>query len=100
VDWTTRYQLEGARDQTWRECRVVDVSRAGLGVVLPDITPDRLRGQRIRVEVAVETPPVILRPCGQVRHLHPLDDGAVHIGLEFASLSALERHLLDTLINA
>jgi PilZ domain len=96
VDWVTRYMLEGNRDQAWRECRVLDVSRGGAGVELSDTTLDEARAHRVVLEF--EIPPAVLRLRGEVRHAGPGSDGSVHVGLEFASLTALERDMLDSLL--
>ena len=96
VDWVTRYMLEDNRDQAWRECRVLDVSRGGAGVELADTTLDEARAHRVVLEF--EIPPAVLRLRGEVRHAGPGSGGSVHVGLEFASLTALERDMLNSLL--
>lgn len=96
VDWPTRYTLEGGRSGGWRDCRVRDVSRDGAGVELFDITPEEARGHRVIVEV--ELPPAVFRLVGEVRHVSAGIHGGVHVGLRFASLSAVERDMLDSLL--
>ncbi len=96
VDWTTRYMLEGNRDQGWRECRVLDVSRGGAGVELSDTTLEEARAHRVVLEF--EAPPAVLRLRGEVRHVGPGSDGGVRVGLQFTGLSVLERDMLDSLL--
>ena len=99
VDLATRYQLEGARDLNWRDCRVFNVSRDGLAAELFDATPAEVRAHRVIIELAV--PRATLRPRAQVRHIEaPTDRGGVRVSVEFGTLSALENDVLDTLINA
>jgi len=96
VDWPTRYTLEGSHSQPWRECRVRDLSRNGAGVELFDTTVDEARGHRVVVEI--ELPPATFRLVGDVRHAAVGTDGGVHVGLRFASLSAVERDMLDAVL--
>jgi hypothetical protein len=93
ADWTTKYTLEGARDHGWRECRVVDVSRGGIGLLVSGTTPDELSAHR--VIVAVDVLRASLRLRGDIRRLDTLDDGGVRVGLEFAALSVFERDMFD-----
>jgi hypothetical protein len=97
VEWRTKYQLEGSRDQDWRECLVLDVSRGGAGLVLYDTTVDEAR--TYRVVLAVEVPRATLRLRGEVRHASPTDDGGLRVGVQFAGLSVLERDMLESLLD-
>ena len=97
VEWPTKFQVEGERGSTWRECTVIDVSRGGAGVVLYETSPEEIRHRRLIVEVTV--PPATLRLRGDVRHASMTDDGALHVGIAFGTLSALERDMLDGLID-
>ena len=96
VDWTSRYMLEGMRNQSWRECRVLDVSRGGAGVQLSDVTVDEIQARRVVLEF--EIPPALLRVRGQVRHAGPGREGGVYVGIQFDNLSVLERDMLDSLL--
>jgi hypothetical protein len=97
VEWATKFQVEGERDLSWRECTVIDVSRGGAGVVLYDTSPEEIQHRRLVVEVAV--PPAMLRLRGDVRHASLTDDGALRVGIAFGALSSLERDMLDSLID-
>ena len=96
VDWATRYLLEGSRDHTWRECRIRDLSREGAGVELFETTAEEVGGHRVVLEADV--PPAVYRLVGEVRHMSDGIQGGVHVGLRFASLSAVERAMLDSLL--
>jgi len=96
VDWATRYMYEGSREQVWRECRVLDVSRGGAGVELTGTTVEEARVRRVVLEF--ELPPAVLRLRGEVRHATPCSDGGVFVGLQFGNLNALEHHMLDSLL--
>ncbi len=97
VEWPTKFQVEGERDLSWRECTVIDVSRGGAGVVLYETTAEEIQHRRLIVEVTV--PPATLRLRGDVRHATSTDDGGLRVGIAFGSLSALERDMLDSLID-
>jgi hypothetical protein len=98
VDWTTQYTLEGARGHGWRECRVVDVSTVGVGLLLSGITVAELSG--CRVIVAVDVPRASLRLRGDVRQLDTIEDGRVRVGVDFAAMSVFEREMFDTFLEA
>ncbi len=89
--------FEGARDQDWRTCRVLDISRGGAGVELCNTTVDEARTHRVVLEF--ELAPAVFRLRGEVRHASQGDDGTVHAGLQFTSLTALERHMFDSLLD-
>jgi c-di-GMP-binding flagellar brake protein YcgR len=96
TEWTTQYTLEGARDHGWRDCRVLDVSRGGIGLQLSDVTPSQLAAYRLIV--AVDVPRASLRLRGDVRHLEEVEDGGVRVGVEFGALSVFERDLFDAFV--
>jgi len=96
VDWTTKYMLEGFRDVRWRPCRVLDVSRDGAGLILGETNVPEVRAHRIIIEV--EVPPATLRLCGDVRHAAADGDGNVRVGVQFGTLAAIERDMLDSLL--
>jgi PilZ domain-containing protein len=98
VDWTTQYTLEGARGHGWRECRVVNVSRVGVGLLLSGTTVAELSGNR--VIVAVDVPRASLRLRGDVRHLDMVEEGRVRVGVDFAAMSVFERDMFDSFLEA
>ena len=93
---TARYMLEGSRGQSWRTCRIVDISREGAGVELFDTTTEEATAHPVVLEL--EIPPAVLRLRGDVRHARSGVNGGVHVGLHFTRLAALEQDLLDSLV--
>jgi hypothetical protein len=91
-----RYMLENSRSQSWRRCRIVDISREGAGLELFDTTTEEAQAHRVVLELAI--PPAVLRLRGDVRHARPGVNGGVHVGVHFTSLAALEKDLLDSLV--
>jgi len=96
LEWTARYLLEGSRDQGWRECRILDISREGAGVELFNATSEEARTHRVVLEV--EITPAVLRLAGDVRHVRLGTNGGLHVGLHFAGLSVLEQDLLGSIL--
>jgi PilZ domain len=93
VDWPTRYKLEGSR-QGWRNCRLTDISRDGAGVELFNTTEQEVRAYRVIIEV--DLPPAVFHLVGDVRHLTKGERGGVLAGLQFTSLSPIERDMLNS----
>jgi hypothetical protein len=91
-----RYMLEGSRGQSWRACRILDISRDGAGVELFGATTEEAQAHRVVLEL--EIPPAVLRLRGDVRHARSGVNGGVHVGLHFTTLAALEQDLLDSLV--
>jgi hypothetical protein len=98
VRWNATFMLEGSHSQSWRECFLVDLSRDGAGVELYGITPDEIRSCRIIVQVKM--PRAVLHLRGDVRHAGQGEQGGLHVGLQFVGLSALERDMLESLLEA
>jgi hypothetical protein len=98
IDWTTQYTLEGVRGHGWRECRVVNVSHEGIGLLLSATTVAELSGNR--VIVAVDVPRASLRLRGDVRHSDRVEDGRVRVGVDFAAMSVFERDMFDSFLEA
>lgn len=98
VHWNATFMLEGSHSQSWRECFLVDLSRDGAGVELFDITPEEIRSYRIIVQV--QMPRAVLHLRGDVRHAAQGQQGGLHVGLQFVGLSALERDMLEALLEA
>jgi hypothetical protein len=93
ADWTGEYALPTDPD-TWRPCRIIDISSAGAGIELEDADHEAMEGAEIVVRVRLR---------GVVRHARDGDDGSAHAGLEFidaidqlraylASFTGIEHH--------
>jgi len=86
ASWEGSYLVEGDPETNWRECRIIDISMLGLGLILDHATPDALVGRAISVEVAVIDNSVNFRLAGTITHAAPTLRGAVRIGVEFDAL--------------
>jgi hypothetical protein len=75
--------MDGEPDSERRECRVVDISMLGLGLVFQHPSPSALVGGRISVEVSAVDDRVNIRLEGVVRYATATSGGAVRVGVEF-----------------
>jgi hypothetical protein len=81
--WSGMCLLDGEREYDRRECRVVDISMLGLGLVFQHPSPSTLVGRRIAVEVSAVDDRVNIRLEGTVKYATATSGGAVRIGVEF-----------------
>jgi hypothetical protein len=87
----------GSEPETDRhECRVVDISMLGLGLVFQHPSPSNLVGDRISVEVSAVDDRVSIRLEGIVRHATVISGGAVRVGVEFDDDEELESFSITT----
>jgi hypothetical protein len=86
ASWEGSYRVEGDPETHWRECRIIDISMLGLGLILDHATPDALVGRWISVEFAAIDDSVNFRLEGRITHAAPTLGGAVRIGVEFDAL--------------
>ena len=87
TDWRGRYMLEDDPSHRWRECRVIDVSSAGAGLVLSDTTRDEAEGRHILLAVQLRA---------VVRNLSESKTG-IRAGTQFVDLSPAEHEYLRSL---
>lgn len=78
------------------ECRVVDISMLGLGVVFQHPSPSGLVGRRISVEVSAVDDRVNIRLEGVVRHAAVTSGGAVRVGIEFDDDAETDSYSIKT----
>lgn len=81
--WSGTCIVESDPDPEARECRVVDISMLGLGVVFQHPSPSALVGSRISVDVSAVDDRVNIRLEGVVRHAAVTSGGSVRVGVEF-----------------
>jgi hypothetical protein len=99
--WPGRYVIEDDPDAEWCDCRVLDLSIAGVGLELfPRHTQrhEALIGHRVVAQVrspAGES--VSVRLVGEVRNVSPGSEGGIRAGLEFVGLSEVEEGILKIL---
>lgn len=94
--WSGNCMMEGEPDAERRECRVVDISMLGLGLILQHPSPSTLVGSRVSVEVSAVDDRVNIRLEGIVRHANVTPGGAVRVGVEFDDESDSEPYSITT----
>ena len=96
ADWPGTYEF--AENVTAHgSCRVVDISRFGLGVELHSSTPVDPIGKRLVVDVrGPASGSVSIHMEGLVRNVSR-GQGGVRVGVEFVGLSPVELAILDSL---
>jgi PilZ domain len=93
--WTGRYMVENDLHSGWNECRVLDISVIGVGLVLFDDGDRDLVGHQLIVQVQAPVGgSVSLRLAGRVMNQGPGPQGGTRAGLEFVGLSEAERSIL------
>ena len=84
VDWRGFYALEGDQGGRWRECRFVDISPAGAGLILSGTTPEEAEGRHVLLAVQLRA---------EVRNLTEAH-GEIRAGTQFVGLSDSEQEYL------
>jgi len=87
ADWVGTCMIEDDPEGGWRDCRVVDISSAGVGIELVDPPPDVREGNCIFLAIHLR---------GVVRHAGSPKNGRVRLGAQFVDLSDAEREYLDS----
>jgi len=88
VDWSGTYLVEGDAERRWRDCRVIDVSTAGIGLELLDASPEAAEAHRIFVAVHLQA---------EIRHIRPAKNDHLRVGAQFVDLTDAERAYLHSL---
>jgi hypothetical protein len=97
ADWPGKYHFAES-DAADGICRVVDISRMGIGVELFGSRPPDLIGKRLVVDVQGPAGgSVRIAMEGFVRHVVPISNGGIRVGVEFTGLTEVERAILDSL---
>jgi len=94
--WSGTCVMDSEADTMQRECRVVDISMLGLGLVFRHPSPSNIVGRRISVEVSAVDDRVIIRLEGIVRHATVTPEGAVRVGVEFHDDEESESYSITT----
>jgi hypothetical protein len=66
--WDASYQLGGEPASRWRDCRVVDISMLGLGVMFDHPSPSELSGRVISVSLPGADSSVNVRLEGEIKN--------------------------------
>ena len=80
-----------------RDCRVVDISPFGLGVVVDSLPSSGMVGRSIAVETPVLGMAANIRLEGQVKNAALQLDGGLRLGVEFYGLTDLEQSVVKAL---
>ena len=81
--WSGTCVVAGEPDSRRYECRVVDISMMGLGLVFQHPSPSSLVDRHISIEVSAVEDRVNIRLEGIVRHATVPPGGGVRVGVEF-----------------
>ncbi len=81
--WSGSCVMDNEPETERHECRIVDISMLGLGLVFQHPAPSNLIDGRISVQVSAVDDRVNIRLEGIVRHATVTSGGAVRVGVEF-----------------
>ena len=82
--------IQGEPATKRHECRVVDISMMGLGLMFQHPSPSALVGRRMSVDVSAVGDRVSIRLEGKVTNATVTPGGAVRVGIEFDDSSGTE----------
>jgi hypothetical protein len=88
ADWHGKFLIEGDNAEPWRDCRVMDISSAGVGIELANTTSEEVDGHTIILAIHLR---------GEVKHSQPAKDDRLRVGAEFLDLTDEERAYLASL---
>jgi hypothetical protein len=94
--WSGTCLMGGQPETERRDCRVVDISMLGLGLMFHHPSPSTLVGDRISVEVSAVDDRVNIRLEGIVRYATVTSVGGVRVGVEFDEDSEAEPFTITT----
>jgi hypothetical protein len=87
ADWAGTCMIEDDPERGWRDCRVVDISSAGVGIELVNAPPALREGSCIFLAIHLR---------GVVRHAGTTKHGRLRLGAQFVDLSEEEREYLES----
>jgi len=95
IDWPARYR--GPAEQSWIECRVIDLSLGGAALDVP-IPADEPQGPLILELQDVDGQPIGLQLRAEVSNWEARD-GRLRIGIAFVSMTSLERYTIAGILS-
>jgi hypothetical protein len=95
--WVGQCCIEGDPVDEVRECRVLDVSEFGIGILLHDPRGSELIGRRVSVETPKHGVSLNIKLEGEVRNVVAEEGGSVRLGIEFVGLTKLEQSVVEAL---
>ena len=97
ASWVGHCRLDGDPVAEARECRILDISQFGVGILLHHPRGSQLIGRHVSVETPKYSASVNIRLEGEVRNAVPADGGSVRFGIEFVGLTELEQSVVKSL---
>ncbi len=88
ADWSAKYAFEDGPDESWHDCKVIDISSAGAGLELLEANVQEAVGRHILVAVHLR---------GELRNARAGRNDGVRAGVQFLGLSRAEHEYLDSL---
>ena len=88
VDWEARYRFRNDPSGQWHDCRISDISTAGAGLKIFDVSPEQIERRTIYVQVQL---------CGKVRNVVTGMKKDVRVGIEFVDLAGDAANFVDSL---
>jgi len=96
--WPGRCRIDGDLRSDWRDCTLIDISVAGVGLEVFGAVPENLIGYRLAAEVhAPIGASVSISLSGEVRNTSEGSEGGTRVGMEYVDLSDTERKILRVL---
>jgi hypothetical protein len=95
--WVVHCVIEGDPVDKARECRVLDISEFGVGILLLYPRGAQLIGRHLSVETPRHGESVLIRLEGEVRNAVQVDARSVRLGIEFVGLSEQEQSVVKAL---
>jgi PilZ domain len=97
--WRCRYRAENPRgDPSWRECRVLAVSAAGVALEVPGPAP--VPSERLVLDLERADTAAGIELTGQVRGVAPASKHATRIGVAFEELNDFEHGVVAILLES
>ena len=95
--WVVHCRIDGDRVKEARECRVLDVSEFGVGVLLSHPRDSEWIGRHVSIETPKRGASENIRLEGEVRNAVRVDGRSVRLGIEFVGLTELEQSVVKAL---
>ena len=87
ADWRGKYTFEGG-GESWRDCRVIDISTFGAGLELLDVQEDEAVEEQILLAIHLR---------GELRNAGRGGNDSLRAGVKFVGLSEAEIEYMDSL---
>jgi hypothetical protein len=95
--WVVHFGIDGDPVDKPRECRVLDISEFGVGILLRHPRDSELIGRHVSLETPKHGASVNIRLEGEVTNAVRAGGGSVRVGIEFVGLTELEQSVVKDL---